>query len=181
MRFKNTKRHWGLVSIALHWSMAAMVFAMYSLGLYMTGLEYMHRWYEAAPHLHKSSGVVVFVLLCFRTFWTLTSSRPEPAPMPAWERKASAVVQGLFYFLLFGIAISGYLISTADGRAVEVFGLFEVPALISGIDRQEDIAGAVHLVLASFTIVLSGLHAMAALKHHFIDRDKTLPMMLGRN
>jgi cytochrome b561 len=75
--------------------------------------------------------------------------------------------------------LSGYLISTADGRGLEVFDWFSVPATLSGLDRQEDIAGEVHLYLAWTVIVLAALHALAALKHHFIDRDPTLMRMLG--
>jgi cytochrome b561 len=75
--------------------------------------------------------------------------------------------------------VSGYLISTADGRGIDVFGLFTVPATLQGIDHQEDVAGASHLVLAVTLIALALLHAGAALKHHFIDRDRTLRRMLG--
>jgi cytochrome b561 len=78
------------------------------------------------------------------------------------------------------VMISGYLISTADGRAISVFGWFEVPALITSIPDQEDIAGLIHEYLAWGLVIFSGLHALAALKHHFIDRDPTLKRMLGR-
>ena len=74
---------------------------------------------------------------------------------------------------------SGYLISTADGRGVSVFGLFEVPASLTGIPDQEDVAGVLHEWLAWGLIILAGLHALAAIKHHFIDRDATLSRMLG--
>jgi cytochrome b561 len=75
--------------------------------------------------------------------------------------------------------LSGYLISTADGRAIDVFNLFSVPALVSGFDNQEDIAGLVHQIIAYSLIALVVLHALAALKHHFIDRDRTLKRMLN--
>jgi cytochrome b561 len=75
--------------------------------------------------------------------------------------------------------VSGYLISTADGRGVSVFGWFTVPATLHGIDGQEDVAGVVHLTLASTLVAVALLHAGAAFKHHFIDRDRTLKRMLG--
>lgn len=40
-------------------------------------------------------------------------------------------------------------------------------------------AGKVHWYLALTLIGLAGLHALAALKHHFIDRDRTLKKTLG--
>jgi cytochrome b561 len=82
------------------------------------------------------------------------------------------------YVLVFAIMLSGYLISTADGRAIEVFGWFAVPATLQGIDGQEDVAGDVHFYLAVTLMVIVGGHALAALKHHFIDRDPTLRRML---
>ena len=75
---------------------------------------------------------------------------------------------------------AGYLISTADGVGIPVFGLFEIPALVSGLPDQADVAGVVHLYLAWVLVVFAGLHGLAALKHHFIDRDATLVRMLGR-
>jgi cytochrome b561 len=86
----------------------------------------------------------------------------------------------VLYLGLFGVMISGYLISTADGRGIEVFGLFSVPATLTGIPQQEDIAGAIHEYLAWGLVIFAALHGLAALKHHFIDRDSTLLRMFGR-
>jgi len=55
-----------------------------------------------------------------------------------------------------------------------------VPALRTGIDNQEDLAGTVHLWLAYTLIGLVVLHALGALKHHIFDRDRTLQRMLAR-
>jgi len=85
------------------------------------------------------------------------------------------------YLLVFLIGIRGYLISTADGRALSVFGWFEIPALVTSVDNLEDRAGDVHYLLAVALMILAGVHALAALKHHFIDRDATLTRMLGRH
>jgi cytochrome b561 len=84
------------------------------------------------------------------------------------------------YVDLFLVMTAGYLISTADGVGIPVFGLFEVPALVSGIEDQAELAGTVHLYLAWVLVIFAGLHGLAALKHHFIDRDATLVRMLGR-
>ena len=80
--------------------------------------------------------------------------------------------------LLFALAASGYLISTADGRPIEVFELFSVPATLSGLEHQADIAGWAHQLLGYALLGMTVLHAGAALKHHFVDRDKTLRRML---
>ncbi len=81
--------------------------------------------------------------------------------------------------MLFGLFISGYLISTADGRAIEVFNWFSIPALGELFSDQADIAGEIHYYLAFSLIGLAVLHALAALKHHYINKDNTLKKMLG--
>ena len=63
---------------------------------------------------------------------------------------------------------------------LDVFGWFSIPSTITSIPNQEDVAGQVHLVVASTLLGLVLLHATAALKHHYIDRDDTLKRILGR-
>ena len=181
MRWRNGPEHWGAVAIALHWITALAVFGMFALGLWMVSLTYYDRWYHDAPYIHKSIGVLLFLTTAARLTWRLALGRPaELASHAAWERKAARLTHAALYLLLFGVMVSGYFISTADARPVEVFGWFAVPATVSGIDGQEDIAGAVHLVLASALIALALFHAGGALKHHLVDRDRTLARMLGR-
>jgi len=86
----------------------------------------------------------------------------------------------LLYLLLFVAMVSGYLISTADGSSVSVFGWFDVPSITGRIKGMEDTAGVVHYWVTLSVVVLAGIHALGALKHHVIDRDNTLRRMLGR-
>lgn len=175
----NTKGRYGLVMISLHWSMAVMIIALFVLGVYMRGLSYQHPFYHLGPHLHESFGLIAFALLLFRLVWSIINPKPEQVSMPIWESFLALVVHKLFYILLFVVMICGYLIPTANGRAIELFNWFEVPAFISNIDRQEDIAGKLHYIVAMAIAGLTILHTMAALKHHFIDRDEVLRQMLG--
>jgi len=163
----------------LHWFMAVGILGLFGLGLYMVELDYYHQWYQAAPNLHRSIGVVIALLLLVRLVWRLVN------PMPTglgkrWEVIIAHWVHRLFYGLIIGIIVSGYLITTADGQSVSVFGLFELPALLDGFENQEDIAGEVHEWLTNTLMVLVALHALAALKHHFVDQDATLRRMIGR-
>ena len=179
MRLSSTEQRYGLVFIVLHWTSAAMVFSLFVLGVWMRGLDYVHPWYNQGPHLHKSFGLALFAILIFRAVWAALASKPEPVPMPAWERLAASAVQKSLYILIFAVTISGYLIAAADGKPIDLFNIAEVPALVTGMEHQEDKAGAIHYYLAVFTVCLAGMHALAALKHHFIDRDRTLLSMLG--
>lgn len=182
MQWRNTSSQYGHLSVLLHWLMALAVYGMFALGLWMVTLGYYDVWYHRAPELHKSIGIVIFVFLLLRVIWRFVS--PPPPPLSSYSRltRISAVAAHiLLYALLFAILLSGYLISTAEGKPISVFGLVEIPALFSGAGEQADTAGDIHLWLAWSVVLLSVLHALAAFKHHFIDKDVTLKRMLGKS
>lgn len=172
----NTSNSYGLVAIVLHWVMALMIFGLFGLGLYMDGLTYYDAWYRGSLDLHKSLGITLMLLWLGRVIWRWRSTTPSPVGS-AVEQKVSHWVHRILYLLLLILMFSGYLISTADGRAISVFGLFDVPALPISFEQQEDIAGEVHEWLAWVLIALAVLHALAALKHHILDKDNTLLRM----
>ncbi len=182
MPAKNTPSRYGWLSIALHWGMALIVIGMFALGIWMRELSYYDPWYKDAPAIHKSFGILLFLMLVVRIVWRNINIRPtdDPALKP-WERTTAHLTHIALYGLMFALMIAGYLISTADGRAIEVFDWFQVPATLYDLPEQEDIAGEIHELIAWALILLAGVHALAALKHHFINRDTTLLKMLGRD
>jgi len=78
------------------------------------------------------------------------------------------------------VLITGYLIPTAKGEGVDIFGLIEIPSVMRLSGPQEDLAGQIHWLTAWALVVLGVLHALAAYKHHFVDKDDTLLRMIGR-
>lgn len=161
----------------LHWISALLIISLFSLGLWMVDLSYTSEWYKIAPHWHKSIGLCLFAVTFFRLFWKITTKTPA-IEGKIWEKSAAKLVHRLLYILLFSMFISGYMISTADGRAITVFNWFSVPGLGSIVENQEDIAGSVHYYLAFSMIGCTCLHVLAALKHHFINKDNTLSKMI---
>ena len=181
-RLKNSTRGYGLVTIVVHWLSALVVIGQFAFGLYMLSLDYYDPNYNILPHYHKSIGILFAAVLVFRILWDLFTPSPDAAPgVATWEHTVARVVQWLMLTLLLCVVVLGYLISTAKGDPIQVFNWFEVPATITSIERQEDWAGEWHYWFALSVIVLASLHALAALKHHFIDRDATLKRMLGRD
>jgi cytochrome b561 len=176
---RNSHAGYGLVAMLLHWLVALVVIGMFSLGLWMVDLTYYDAWYNEAPAIHKGIGILLFLVMSGRVLWRLGNPRPVDEPhVSLLERRLAHGAHMLLYLLIFVVIISGYLISTADARPIEVFGLFSVPALVSHLPEQADIAGVIHLYLAITLVSLAGLHALAALKHHFLDHDRTLLKML---
>lgn len=169
----------GYSSIAkiFHWSSALLVFALFALGYWMVGLDYYSEWYQTAPFWHKSLGLLLAFFTLLRLSYKCLSTSPELTGK-AWERHSAKWVHRALYLLLFTIFISGYLISTADGRSISVFDLFSLPSMGKLFDNQEYIAGEIHYYATYATIACALLHALAALKHHFINQDSTLKKML---
>ena len=180
MNWNNSTQHWGLISIFMHWLTAISVITLFVLGLWMVELTYYDDWYRSAPHIHKSVGLLLFFFTISRIIWHRYNKKPLPLTNHSQlEQQLAKIVHWTLYILLFSLMFSGYLISTADGRAIELFNWFSIPAIISGITGQEDIAGKIHYILAMSLIVVTCLHALGAIKHHFIDKDKTLSRILG--
>ncbi|TGN40080.1 cytochrome b [Marinobacter confluentis] len=181
-QLRNTVREYGLVAIVLHWLVAVVIFGLFALGFWMVDLDYYHEWYKQAPDIHRSVGILLLGAMLFRLLWRLTNLRP--GPLPGHSRLEALAAHGahlLLYLLIFTAMISGYLISTADGSSISVFGWFDVPSLTGRIKGMEDIAGVVHYWVTWVIVGLASLHGVAALKHHFVDRDDTLRRMLGRS
>lgn len=174
---KNSQSHYGWLSIGLHWLSAIVVLAMFGVGWWMVELNYYSEWYRTAPHWHKSIGILLAIVLAFRFAWN--ALQPKPMPLGTrWENAAAKLAHRAIYLVLLLIVASGYLISTADGRPIAVFDWFAVPSLGKLFADQEDIAGVLHWYFAVTLISLVAIHALAALKHHLIDKDTTLVRML---
>ncbi|MDX2507639.1 MAG: cytochrome b [Gammaproteobacteria bacterium] len=182
MKLRNSNTAWGMLVVLSHWLSVILILGVFILGLWMVELTYYHSWYHKAPQLHKSIGLLLFALTVGRILWRLIDPRPQQLLTHSmWEQSTAKIVHTLLYVLLLAIMVSGYLISTADGRAIEIFNWFEIPALLPGFDKQEDIAGDIHYWLAISLIFLASFHGIAAIKHHTVDKDNTLKRILGKS
>jgi cytochrome b561 len=159
--------------------MAITIFGMFGLGWWMVDLDYYHAWRKDGPDLHRSIGVLLVFAWVLRLAWRIKAVSPQPLAQQRLVIGLAKLMHGLLYLLIPLTGLAGYLISTADGRGVEVFQWFTVPATLTRIENQEDLAGEVHWYLALTLVSGASLHALAALKHHFIDKDSTLTRMLG--
>ena len=166
------------LSISLHWLMALLIFGLFAVGFWMVDLTYYSSWYKTAPYWHKSVGILLAMLLIFRIFWRFKTAKPAPLPShSAITVTMAKAAHALLYLLLLAIVLTGYLISTADGRGIEVFSWFEVPGFGELFKEQADIAGALHKWFAYGLMALVALHALGAIKHHVIDKDATFKRM----
>src|SRR5271165_5208387 len=165
-------------AIALHWSIAALIVGGATLGLSMVGLPLSRaklQWYA----WHKWIGITVFLLSCARLAWRL-GHPPPPAPsaMPLWQARAARLAHGLLYVLLLVIPLTGWLFSSASGVQVVYLGLLPLPDLLPKDKALAGVFRAWHVGLNFTLLGLVCIHAAAALRHHFVDRDAVLTNML---
>lgn len=175
---KQDVKNYNSVARFIHWLSAVVIIAMFAVGLWMVDLNYYSSWYQTAPFWHKSVGITLAALTIFRVVWKMVTATPSIEGKP-YEIKAAKAVHHFLYLLLAILFLSGYLISTSDGRGIEVFSLFTLPGLGELFPNQSDLAGQVHYYSAFILIGFAGLHAAAAIKHHLIDKDNTLRKMTG--
>lgn len=177
--WKNSRQQYGVISKLIHWLSAITIIALFALGYWMVDLDYYSEWYQLAPHWHESAGLLLFIVTLFRLVWRGIVIKPEAISSHSmFERKASAIMIFLLYFVLLVVLVSGYLITSADGKAIAVFDWFKVSAFVLFSENQEDLAGAIHYYIAYTLIFFALVHALAALKHHFIDKDETLKRII---
>jgi cytochrome b561 len=180
MDLDSTPTRYGRMAIALHWLTTLLVVAGFTLGLSMVELPFGRQklqWYA----WHKWVGITIWLLTCGRLAWRWRQGAPPMELMPAWQRRVAVVTHGLLYALLVAIPISGWLYSSATGVQVVYLGLLPLPDAVPKDKALAVLLRSVHLTLNFTLLALVCVHAAAALKHHFVDRDAVLTRMLPRS
>ena len=170
------RNRYSIVSLILHWLIAVLVLTQILL---ITA----HEAGDAQRtfiNLHKSVGLGILVLTLGRIGWRVANPAIAlPSRLPVWQRLVARVTHVLFYVVLIVIPLTGWAASSATGRDIAWFGLFNWPPLPIGGGRET--AGLlmdVHGLVVKGLYVLIALHVLGALKHHFIDRDNVLHRMI---
>ena len=96
----------------------------------------------------------------------------------AGERWAARATHVAFYVLLFAMPLTGWMMSSAKNYSVSWFGLFTWPNLIGKNEAAFNLLRSTHDALSALLFIIAVLHILAALKHHFWDRDDVLLRML---
>ena len=178
MNWKNTAIRYGSLSIGLHWLMLLLFIAVYGCielrGFYPKGSDPR----EALKTWHSMLGMLVFVFVWLRLAARLSGPTPGIRPEPSGLQQLSAKLMHLaLYAFMIAMPLIGWLLLSASGKPVPFFGL-ELPALIGKSKDLESQIKEIHEFLGTAGYYLIGLHAAAALYHHYIKTDNTLTRML---
>jgi cytochrome b561 len=178
MPSRSSPLRYGAVAQAFHWIIAALVVTQFVLANLEDDLPIgAHKLALLARH--KSVGMTVLMLAILRLLWRLKNPPPElPPDMTPLERKLARGTHVLFYVLLFAMPVTGWMMSSAKNYSVSWFGWFTWPNLIGKNETAFNVLHSTHEILSDVLLVLAILHILAALKHHFWNKDDVLVRML---
>ncbi len=180
MIWRNTTTRYGVVAQGFHWVVGLCVIGLLIVGLLMTKMEPGPDMFKIYA-LHKSVGITVLTLAVLRLIWKLSNPKPHSLPThQKWERFLAHLTHIFLYFAIIGMPLSGWIMSSAKGFPVNLFGIegLTLPDLVSPSKEIGKLANQFHELTAYALIAAIGLHFAGAMKHHFIDKDGTLRRMI---
>ena len=180
--FVNQSQHtfrFSRFSVLMHWLIALLIIAAFVLGTIMVDIQGLTPTKLKYFAWHKWLGVTVLALTAVRLLWRLAHPAPPYAElMPSWQHRASQLVHGLLYLLMFAVPLSGYFYSLAAGVPVVYLTVLPLPVLMDADPVLKPILRELHETLDWILLGAVMLHVLAVLKHRFIDKDSVLSRML---
>jgi cytochrome b561 len=178
MNLKNSTLRYGSFSIGIHWLMLLLFVGVYGAIELRELFEKGSDPREALKTWHFMLGMLVFVLVWLRLAARLSGPTPAIVPEPArLQQLSSGLLHLALYLLMIGMPLTGWLMLSAAGKPIPFFGL-ELPALIGENKDLSKQIKEVHEFVGTTGYFLIGLHAVAALYHHYLRHDNTLTRML---
>lgn len=165
-------------AITLHWLIAVLLVGQFAFGFLLEDIPRGTPARGIYVNLHKSTGILIGLLILLRIFWRLTHAPPAlPLTIPAWRRLAARSSHVMLYLCMLSMPLSGYLGSNFSRHGIKFFNAIFLPPWGPDDKTWYALFNRTHqvtaLVLAAFVI----LHLLAVAKHVLIDRDRLLLRM----
>ena len=177
MQLKNDASRYGAIAQLFHWVIVILIVTQFVLAEKAEDLRGLAKLTTLAQH--KSVGITILVLALLRLGWRWMNPIPRlPDSTPRWQQFAAHGSHCLLYALLLVMPVLGWFMSSARNFPVSWFGLVTLPDFIEPSESAFKFFRAAHVALSKVLFVLALVHNVAALKHHFIDRDDVLRRML---
>lgn len=178
---KNSSQYYTRTAQMLHWLMAIIFIAAWIIGFYsgnFLSYDIDGSFKGSVITLHKNIATVIIFLVVVRIFWRYTHPAPElPNTMSPTMKRLAHFGHLALYFMLLALPITGCLFSWSAGHPAPVLYLFNLPTLISENPEITAIVKPLHIYISWAAGILLAGHILAALKHHFIDKDTVLISM----
>lgn len=177
MGWKNSDTRYGAVSITLHWlTLLVMILTWVLIEL--------HDSYKRSPQAaaleswHGVMGLTVGVLVVMRLVMRFLQEEPPIVPVvQRWEQIGAKLMHGLLYLFMLSMPLLGWGILSAEGHETMFWG-WQLPPLVARDRAFARYLSDLHSSIGNFGYWLIGLHAAAALYHHYRKHDNTLVRML---
>lgn len=179
MGLRNSYDRYGSLSIGLHWLMVLVLIAVYAT---ISLTEVAPRGSDLRSGLevwHYAFGLCILALLAARVgLYTVAGPKPRIVPpISRWQAlSARAMHLALYAFMLF-TPLLGWVAISARGAPIQILGL-PLPMPVGPDRGLSEVLNDIHELFGSAGYYLLGLHAAAALIHHYVIRDTTLLRML---
>ena len=180
MRSNNDSKRYGSPLIALHWLMLVLIVFVYACielrELYPRGSDIR----EALKTWHYLLGLSVFILVWVRLVVRLLGATPPILPTPPrWQVRIGHLSELAIYLFMISMPLLGWMILSAENEPPVLFGL-QLPALVGENKQLAEQVEEMHELVGNVGYFLIGIHAVAALVHHYIQRDNALVRILPR-
>ena len=168
-------------AIALHWIIALLLLGQFAFGLLLDDIPRGTPARGYYVNLHKSSGILIGLLILLRLGWRLTHTPPPlPDGMPRWQRRASRMSHIALYACMLALPLSGYLASNFSKHGVKFFNLVRWAPWGPDSKTLYALFNGVHQLAALLLALLVAVHVLAVAKHMLIDHDGLLLRMWPR-
>lgn len=166
------------LQIAIHWLVFLLVVVAYA-AMELRGF-FPRSDRPLINMVHVSCGISILVLMVARLLVRLKRPAPPIIPKPKPMMTGMAHLGHLCIYLLFiALPLIGLVMMYNRGNPWMAFGLV-MPHAAEGNFDLVDTLKQYHILLANLGYWLIGLHALAALAHHYWWKDNTLLRMMPR-
>lgn len=178
MQWRNNEQRYGTIAQLFHWVVVLLIITQFVLANRAEDLP-LGLKKVAILAQHKSVGITILMLAILRLVWRFTNKVPTvPVATPGWQSWSARISHFVLYSLLLAMPLSGWLMSSARNFPVSYFGWFTLPDLVQANRLLYERLHDLHETLSQVLFIVAVIHALAALKHHFIDKDNVLRRML---
>ncbi len=163
-------------TIILHWLTALIVFFQFISAEFWDYFPRPERHFLIISHM--SLGFLLAVILTLRVIWRLSFGTQISEIAPTLFDRGAKALHILLYLLLAAQMPLGFFTRWTDNQPLDVFGLAIASPLGACSKATGNFVDQVHDINAWIIMALVGIHAVAALVHHYLLRDTVLPRML---
>jgi cytochrome b561 len=174
----STRFRYGPVAQVFHWLTVVLIATAYLVSPGSSEQRVYSIASDFTRHIHETTGILIFVIVLARILWRTIDAAPEAPPMEPWMKYFAKLAHLALYALLIALPLTAIVGAWLEGHPLTLLGARDFGPLLPQLPGIGQAASYVHTILGNVIVWAAGLHAVAALFHHFVLRDNVLTSML---